>query len=192
MALHSKEMTGLWEIHSLSGCDCAEHTSPRTTFGPSTKPGSWVSCFVGPKQQREAFYNAETTITSSCPFTLLRPNLGLVQLGQWSVRSLNIYTGLQLKLSDKNPKVYIEGNPLLVSCVLYAPIYVPYYSDKEALFNDLHECLSKVQRHSVAVEPGDFNGRTGQESGIHQQNSKRLFELCIQPRVGTYNLAFPA
>ena len=29
------------------------------------------------------------------------------------------------------------------------------------------------------------------KTGIHQRNSKRLFEICIQPLVGTYNLAFP-
>lgn len=29
------------------------------------------------------------------------------------------------------------------------------------------------------------------KTGIHQRKSKRLFELCIQPRVGTYNLSFP-
>lgn len=28
-------------------------------------------------------------------------------------------------MSDKIPNVYIEGNPLVVSCVLYTPIHAP-------------------------------------------------------------------
>lgn len=55
--------------------------------------------------------------------------------------------------------------------------YVPYYSDKEALFNDLHECLSKVQRHTVAVVPGDFNGRTGQDRHSPRKKQKAIRTL---------------
>ena len=60
--------------------------------------------------------------------------------------------------------------------------YVPYYSDKEALFNDLHECLSKVQRHTVAVVPGDFNGRTGQDR--HSPRKKQKAIRTLHPTTG--------
>lgn len=60
--------------------------------------------------------------------------------------------------------------------------YVPYYSDKEALFNDLHECLSKVQRHTVAVVPGDFNGRIGQDR--HSPRKKQKAIRTLHPTTG--------
>lgn len=60
--------------------------------------------------------------------------------------------------------------------------YVPYYSDKEALFNDLQECLSKVQRHTVAVVPGDFNGRTGQDR--HSPRKKQKAIRTLHPTTG--------
>lgn len=54
-------------------------------------------------------------------------------------------------VSQQILKVYFKGNPFVVVYVIYAPTDVANDGDEAAVFNDLHESLSKEQPCPVVI-----------------------------------------
>ena len=74
--------------------------------------------------------------------------------------------GGEQALSDRIIIGYLEGNPVLIVVVAYAPNEAAITEEKADFYDKLQDAIESIPHHNVIVMTSDFNARIGQDSHI--------------------------